>query len=168
MIMNLQDPQTWVAISFLLFFLLFGKVIWKKLISFLDAKINIIRSEIKEAKELHEEAKTLLANEKKKVQDLENQVKRILEESKKVSQEMILKNKTKIEEEINKLEKEAEQKIYYLEQSAIEEIRAKISEEALKATVTCIKSNMSKQIHSALLNSTLKEVELDIKKNKVS
>ena len=47
---DFTDPQIWVAISFILFFLFFGKLIWKKLTGFLDAKIIEIKNEIDEAK----------------------------------------------------------------------------------------------------------------------
>ncbi len=54
---NLNDPQTWVAVSFLLFFIIFGGFIWKKLSNFLDNKINDISEEILAASNLHQEAK---------------------------------------------------------------------------------------------------------------
>ena len=63
---DFSDPQIWVAISFILFFLLFGKFIWKKFSSFLDNKILEIKNEIDEAKKLHNEAKDLLAKKQKK------------------------------------------------------------------------------------------------------
>ena len=47
---DFSDPQIWVAISFILFFLLFGKILWKKFSSFLDNKILEIKNDIDEAK----------------------------------------------------------------------------------------------------------------------
>ena len=60
-VINLNDPQIWVAASFLLFFVIFGSVIWKKFSNFLDNKINDISKEILEASNLHQEAKNLLS-----------------------------------------------------------------------------------------------------------
>ena len=66
-IINLNDPQIWVALSFLLFFVIFGSLIWKKFSNFLDKKINDISQEILVASNLHQEAKNLLSEEKKSV-----------------------------------------------------------------------------------------------------
>ena len=65
-IINLNDPQIWVALAFLLFFIIFGSFIWKKFSNFLDNKINEINEEILVANNLHQEAKNLLSEEKKK------------------------------------------------------------------------------------------------------
>ena len=43
----------------------FGNFIWKKLISFLDNKINSINEEIETAASLHQDAKKLLSDEMK-------------------------------------------------------------------------------------------------------
>ena len=55
---DLNDPQIWVAVSFVLFFLIFGNFIWKKLISFLDNKINSINEEIETAQVYTKRQKT--------------------------------------------------------------------------------------------------------------
>ena len=76
---NLNDPQIWVAVSFLLFFLIFGSFIWKKFSNFLDNKINTISEEIIVASNLHQEAKNLLSEEKKRLQGLDNEINIIIE-----------------------------------------------------------------------------------------
>ena len=71
---NLNDPQIWVAASFLLFFFIFGSLIWKKFSNFLDNKIRAISEEILVASNLHQEAKKLLSEEKKRLQGLDNEI----------------------------------------------------------------------------------------------
>ena len=73
-IINLNDPQIWVAVSFVLFFIIFGGLLWKKFSNFLDNKINDISEEILVASNLHQEAKNLLSEEKKKLQGLDNEI----------------------------------------------------------------------------------------------
>ncbi len=168
MAINFQDPQTWVAIAFILFFLFFGKIIWKKFTGFLDSRIDLIKDQIKESQDLHNEAKELLTNEKKKVQELENQVKAIIEESKQIAQDILIKNKEKIEEEIKRLEKECEDKIYFLEQEAAKEIKDKVSQESIQMTVDRIKNNLSDQGHEAILTSSISEIEKGLHKKDIS
>ena len=117
---NFTDPQIWVAISFILFFLLFGKLIWKKLVSFLDTKILEIKEEIDEAKKLHHEAKELLSEETKKIQDLDLEIKEIIDNSKNKSYEILQQNTSKIEAQIALLEKDALEKIKVIQNQAIE------------------------------------------------
>ena len=123
---NFTDPQIWVAISFILFFLLFGKFIWKKLVSFLDTKILEIKDEIDEAKKLHHEAKELLSEETKKIQDLDLEIKEIIDNSKNQSYEILQKNTSKIEAQIALLEKDALEKIKVIQNQAIEEVKLDI------------------------------------------
>ncbi len=90
---DLNDPQIWVAVSFILFFLLFGKFIWRKFSFFLDSKIDTINEEINLANELHQEAKELLSEEIKKYQSLENQIDSIIAEGKLKRKNFIMKVK---------------------------------------------------------------------------
>ena len=113
-IINLNDPQIWVAISFLLFFTIFGSLIWKKFSNFLDNKINNINDEILEASKLHQEAKNLLSEEKKRLQGLNNEINNIIEEGKIRAQSLYNESKEKINKDIKKLEKASKEKIKYL------------------------------------------------------
>ena len=168
MTVNFEDPQTWVAISFILFFICFGKVIWTKLSNYLDAKINVINKEIKDAQNLHSEAKKLLENEKKKVQDLENKVKTILEKSKEESQNILLENKETIEKEITKLEKECEEKIKYLEKEAIKEIREKLVNDSVNLAIENIQRNLSDIDHDSLIDSSITDIKKELEKGKIA
>ena len=123
---NFYDPQIWVAISFFFFFIIFGKMVWKQLRSYLDNKILEIKNEIDEAQKLHKDAKELYATESKKIQDLDLVVKEIIDKSKNQSYELLLENKKKIEHQIDKLEKEALEKIKVIQNQAMEEIKSDI------------------------------------------
>ena len=135
MVINFLDPQIWVAISFIVFFLIFGKIIWTKLSSFLENKINLINDEIKEAQDLHAEAVSLLTEEKKKAQDLENQIKKIMENGKMQASELVEENKIKINSEIANLERSCNDKIKLMEQEILNELKSKVIDKALNQSV---------------------------------
>ena len=158
-IINLNDPQIWVAVSFLLFFIIFGSFIWKKFSNFLDNKINDISEEILVASNLHQEAKKLLSEEKKKLQGLDNEINIILEEGKLKAQNLYNESKEKANKEIIKLEKSAKEKIKYLENEAVIEMKNKISEHSIKLTEKFLKENLSKEDHSEMINNSINEVE---------
>ena len=158
-IINLNDPQIWVAVSFLLFFIIFGSLIWKKFSNFLDNKINDISEEILVASNLHQEAKNLLSEEKKKLQGLDNEINIIIEEGKLKAQNLYNESKEKINKEIMKLEKSAKEKIKYLENEAVIEIQNKISKHSIKLTEKFLEETLSKEDHSEMINNSINELE---------
>ena len=158
-IIDLNDPQIWVAVSFLLFFIIFGSFIWKKLSNFLDNKINDINQEILVASNLHQEAKKLLSEEKKKLQGLDSEINTILEEGKLKAQNLYNESKEKVNKEIMKLEKSATEKIKYLENEAVSEIKNKISEKSMKLTMKFLEETLNKEDHSEIINNSINELE---------
>ena len=158
-VINLNDPQVWVAVSFLLFFIIFGSLLWKKFSNFLDNRINDISEEILVASNLHQEAKNLLSEEKKKLQGLDSEINIIIEEGKLKAQNLYNESKEKINKEIMKLEKSAEEKIKYLENEAVTEIQNKISKHSIKLTEKFLEETLNKEDHSEMVSNSINELE---------
>ncbi len=158
-ILNFNDPQIWVAISFILFFTIFGRFIWQKFSVFLDNKINAISAEIDSASNLHKDAKNLLSEEMKKFQGLEHEINIIIEEGKLKAQNLYNESKEKINDEITKLEKSSLEKINYLENEAVKEIQYRISEKAIKLTESFLENNINEKNQSEIFNNSIKEIE---------
>jgi len=57
----LHDPEFWVLVSFLIFFVLFGGRLWKAIADILDGRANAVRAELDEAQRLRTEAEAMLA-----------------------------------------------------------------------------------------------------------
>lgn len=162
---NFNDPQIWVAISFILFFSLCGKFIWSKLSSFLDNKIDSIRIEIRDAEKLHNDAKSLLSSETKKFQDLDKEIKNILQNGKLQLQELQLKNKENIDSEIIKIKKTYLEKINYLETQVINEIKNKIAAQAIQVTQEFLMKELDTNVQLDNINLSIDEIEASLKDN---
>ncbi len=156
---NFSDPQIWVAISFILFFLLFGKIILRKFTEFLDNKILEIKNEIDEAKKLHSDAKELLALETKKVQDLDLVIKEIIDSSKNKSYEILRENTKKIEAQIELLEKDATEKIKVIENQAIKEIRLDIVSKASSVAEKVLKDKLSESNQHVIMQDSIEQTK---------
>ncbi len=156
---DFTDPQIWVAISFILFFLFFGKLIWKKLTGFLDAKIIEIKNEIDEAKKLHNNAKELLAEETKKIQDLDLEIKEIIDNSKNKSYEILQQNTSKIEAQIALLEKDALEKIKVIQNQAIEEIKLDIIYKATMISEKVLKNKLSESNQYLIMQDSIENTK---------
>jgi len=57
----LAEPEFWVLVSTVIFFVVFGKKLWTPLAAMLDGRANAIRAELAEAQLLREEAEAMLA-----------------------------------------------------------------------------------------------------------
>ncbi len=156
---DFTDPQIWVAISFILFFLFFGKLIWKKLTGFLDAKIIEIKNEIDEAKKLHNNAKELLAEETKKIQDLDLVLKDIIDNSKNKSYEILQENTKKIEAQIELLEKDASEKIKVIQNQAIEEIKLDIISKATMISEKILREKLSDSNQNIIMEDSIENTK---------
>ena len=60
------DPRSWVAVAFVIFFVLFGARLWKALAGMLDQRTAAIRAELDEASRLRREAEAMLADASKR------------------------------------------------------------------------------------------------------
>ncbi|MBF96881.1 MAG: hypothetical protein CMJ13_06635 [Pelagibacterales bacterium] len=159
MSLNFLDPQIWVTISFILFFVFFGKLIWRQFSSFLDNKILEIKNEINEASKLHQDAKDLLASESKKIQDLDLVIKEIIDDSKNKSYEILLENKNKIESQIKILEKEALEKIQLIKHQAQEEIKKEIVDKATLVAEDIIKNKLSEKNQISIMQDSVDQTK---------
>ena len=152
---NFADPQIWVAISFVLFFVFFGKLIWKQLSKFLDSKILEIENEINEAQKLHRDAKNLLEVEVKKSQDLDLVIKEIIDDSKNKSYKILLENKEKIEQQIKILEKESLEKIKVIQNKALDDIKIEIIDKASSIAENIVKDKLSKKSQHNIIQESV-------------
>ncbi len=59
---TLHDPEFWVLVSFVIFFVLFGARLWRVIAGLLDGRADAIRTELAEATRLREEAEAMLAD----------------------------------------------------------------------------------------------------------
>ena len=163
MSVNFLDPQIWVAISFILFFAIFGSLLWNKIKKFLDDKILAIKNDIEEAKLLHDEAKKLLSSETIKYQALDGEINKIINVSRKESNDLLIENKKRIELEIANLEKSSNDKIKMLEQQIIIEIKEAVSKEAINLVIKKLKTNMNERVSSIVLDDSQEEIKKSLK-----
>ena len=57
-----SEPRSWVAVAFVIFFVLFGSKLWTALAAMLDKHSAGIRAELEEASRLRKEAERMLAD----------------------------------------------------------------------------------------------------------
>lgn len=128
------DATFWVAISFVTFCLiLIYKKIPQVINKLLDDKINEIKSEIENTRNLKTESEELLQKYKDKVQDAHQESKDILASEKKEAENFIKESENKFEQLIIHKKKSLEQKLGQMKIKAIKDIQDISNKIALEA-----------------------------------
>ncbi len=161
---NFSDPQVWVAIAFLLFFIAFGKMIWIASMKVLDSQILLVKNELNEANKIHMDAKDLVAKYNKQLTKLESNSIQEIEESNREAQKIIEKSNLRLEESILRLEKLTIEKINNAEKEAVNIVKKDITEIAISLASHSLKNGLVKEDHAKLISDSLNEASPHINK----
>ena len=158
------DETTWVAIAFILFFVLVWKKGKKAILSILDERSSLIEKELNEAKSLKEEAleelRLALQKQKNVSDEAENLIKDAKETAKKIQEEANLKSL----EMIKRKEEQAKQKILSLESEALNNIKVITSNIVIESSKTYIKQKLDDKENINLITKSSNEIKSSILK----
>ena len=153
------DETAWVAIAFILFFLLVWKKGKKAVLSLLDERSSLIEKELNEAKSLKEEAleelRLALQKQKNVSDEAENLIKDAKETAKKIQEEANLKSL----EMIKRKEVQAKQKILSLEAEALKNIKEITSRIVIESSKTYIKQKLDDKENNNLISKSSNEIK---------
>ena len=153
------DETAWVAIAFILFFVMIWKRGKKAILFLLDERSLLIEKELNEAKTLKEEAledlRLALQNQKNVSDEAENLIKDAKETAKKIQEEAKL-NSLEI---IKRKEEQAKQKILSLEAEAIKNIKEITSRIVIETSKTYIKDKMDNKENINLITKSANEIK---------
>ena len=158
------DETAWVAIAFILFFVL----VWKKgkeaILSLLDERTSLIEKELNEAKSLKEEAleelRLALQNQKNVSDEAESIIKDAKETANKIQEEANLKSL----EMIKRKEEQAKQKILSLEAESIKKIRDVTSRIVIESSKIYIKEKLDGKENVNLISKSSEKIKSTILK----
>ena len=158
------DETAWVAIAFLLFFVLVWKKGKKAILSLIDERSLLIEKELEEAKSLKQEAleelRVALQNQKNVSDEAENLIKDAKETAKKIQEEANVKSL----EMIKRKEEQTNQKILSLEAEAIKNIKEITSSIVIESSKTYIKEKLDNKENIKLMSKSLNEIRTSISK----
>ncbi len=158
------DETAWVAIAFILFFVLVWKKGKKALFSLLDERSLLIEKELNEAKSLKEEAleelRLALQKQKNVSDEAENLIKDAKETAMKIQEEANFKSL----EIIKRKEEQAKQKILSLEAEALKNIKEITSSIVIESSKTYIKQKLDDKENINLISKSSNEIKSSILK----
>lgn len=163
------DATFWVAISFVIFCLI---IIYKKIPqiinNLLDNKINEIKSEIDNAKNLKNESEQLLQKYKNKIEAAHTEGHNIVNSEKKETEIFIKESENKFEQLIVNKKKSLEQKLDQMRVKAIKDIQNISNKIALEAVKKIILNSANDEKMKVVNQKNLDKIFVNLKDSKTS
>ncbi len=163
------DAAFWVAISFILFCLiLIYKKIPQLINKLLENKIDEIKSEIENTKNLKLESEQLLKKYKDKIQDAHIESKNILTSEKKDAENFIKESEKKFEQLMINKKKSLQQKLEQIKITAIKDIQHISNKIALEAVRKIILDPANIDKIKIINQKNLEKTFVQLKQTKIS
>ena len=152
------DEAMWVALGFVLFVVLVCKKAGAALAETLDTRSAKIKSELDEARKLHEEAKSELDSLKGLKRDAEKEAKTIVANAKVAANRIREIAAQKAVETVARREAQAAAKIQASEAALVNELRAKAASLAVDAARELIAERMDEDASLKLIETSVKQI----------
>jgi len=153
------DPETWVAIAFVILMVLFGYLgVFKKAMTALDHRADRIKAELDDATRLKQEAAKVLADYKARTASAEREAADIIANARSEAERIATEAKAKMEDFVVRRTKTAEGKIALAEAQALADVRAAAAEAAVQAASTILSQSVRGQVADDLLAKGITEV----------
>jgi F-type H+-transporting ATPase subunit b len=155
-----KDPETWVAIAFILFaaLVVYLKVPGKVLGS-LDARSDAIARELEEARKLRAEAESVLADYKRRAETAQSEASAILAQAEREASAYANEARAAFDEMIARRMSVAEQKIKLEEDKARKQIRAQAAELAVAAAEQLIEQKVTGDVAEKMVTASLDRIK---------
>ncbi len=147
----------WLALIIL------GVVIWKTgmhnmILGALDGHASKVRNELEEAKKLHEEATSLLAEHQQKLAGGEDQAKKIAAQAEAETKRLMERHEDNLKASLKRREELAMARIAQEEAKALQEVRNRTADLAIRTTGRLLTDTMAGTQGKSLLDDAIGEV----------
>jgi F-type H+-transporting ATPase subunit b len=157
--MIFEDPETWVAIAFIIMLGVFAWLgVHRTVLTALDHRAERIRGELDDARRLKEEAAKVLADYQARRASAEREAEEIVTNAKAEADRIAVEAKAKMEDFVARRTKTAEGKIALAEAQALADVRAAAADAAVQAASTILSQSVKGPLADDLLAKGIAEV----------
>jgi F-type H+-transporting ATPase subunit b len=154
-----EDPETWVAVAFLILMGLFAWLgVHRTMFTALDHRAERIKAELDDARRLRDEAAKVLGEYKARRATAEREADDIVTNARAEAERIAADAKAKMEDFVARRTKTAESKIALAEAQALADVRAAAAEAAVTAATTILSQSVKGQVADDLLAKGIAEV----------
>lgn len=155
----LSQPTFWVAMAFVIFFALAGKMLWRALTKGLDGRAERIRQELEEARRLREEAEALLATYRTRHAESMKEAEGILAKARADAARMAQDAEAELKQMLAARTRMAEDKIAQAEKQAVSEVRDHVVDITIAAAKSLIIENLETTPGDELIRRAVADLE---------
>jgi F-type H+-transporting ATPase subunit b len=149
------EPRTWVAVAFVIFFVLFGNRLWKALAGMLDAHAERVRSELNEASRLRTEAEAMLADANTRRDTAIAEARAMLESARGEAVRLAEQARVDAEAAGRRREQMAMDRIAAAEKAAVTEVRTTAADIAARAAAEVIAQTLSAEGDAPIIDRSI-------------
>lgn len=154
----MNDPQNWVAFSFLMFLVLAWFKGRKAILGALDGRIAVIRAEIETAQNLRLEAQKLFEDYEDKHQQAMREAEHVVKVAEKQAIEIRKQAELDLADTIHVREKQLNERLERMKQLAKEEIQRYAADLAIQATAGIIKEKLDANAKDQLIDKAIANI----------
>ena len=153
-----QNPESWVAITWLIVVVLLAKPVYKGITKGLDDRRDRIKERLAEAERLRDEAQEMLATYQKKQRDAMKEAEEIVAQAKAEAERLAKQAAADLDELVKRREQQAIDRINQAEAEATREVRNKAVEIAVAATGKLVADTLSADKANDLIDAAIKDL----------
>jgi len=152
------DPETWVAVAFVVVVAFVLLKTWRRILNALDERSKRIRKELDDARALREEAQALLAEYEEKQKQAFQTAEDIVAHARVEAERERKEAEVNLEEAIRRREKQAEERISQAEAKAMRDVRGQVVDIAVAAARRVIAESMDERRQDAMVDATINDL----------
>jgi F-type H+-transporting ATPase subunit b len=153
-----HNPEFWVLVGFLTFFILLGRTLWKVMRDGLDGRAAKIQEQLNEAAQLRAEAESLLNLYRSKQEQAVRDAEDILAQAKTEAELMRKNAEADLKRSLAAREAQAKDRIALAEQAAIQQVKARAVDIAIRAATGLVKESIDQSGAAALVDHAIDDL----------
>lgn len=151
----LHEPRFWYTVAFILFFVLFGRRVWRPLAAMLDNRAASVRLELDEAARLRREAEAMLAEARQEREAALVEAKALIENARGESVRIAEAARLEAEAAAARRERMAHDRIDAAQRAAVTEIRTVAADVATEAARAVVAEALTAEADAALIDRAI-------------
>lgn len=153
-----SDPAFWVGVAFVLFFVLAGKVLWKRSSEMLDKRAAAIAKALSDAQNLRNEALKAKAEAERTLAQATGEGAAIIQQAREEAERMRARAAASLETQVALRQQQALDRIAQSEAAATKEVRDTAVDVALSATRSLLRDQVGKGRSVALVDEAIADL----------
>jgi F-type H+-transporting ATPase subunit b len=152
------EGRTWVAIAFILFFVIFGKKLWQAIAAMLDSRAETVRREIDEAVRLREEAERMLRDAEQQREVALREAQALIAGAKAEAERVATAAAEEAQASARRREQMAIDRIASAEKAAVDEVRITAADVATAAARQVIAEGLGPAADTRLIDHAIDQL----------